>query len=114
MPITVTLSKKARRILNGARRQDGLCHWCKREMILPGQPGYYRVRGAVSKRGATLDHLYSFNHPLRRDPNGKHQNVIACDRCNRKRGEVENITFLRHGKLEPRIYHPDELQGVYT
>lgn len=39
---TGVLSKNARRLLRLARQQDGLCYWCKREMILPGQPGYYR------------------------------------------------------------------------
>ena len=103
------LSKKARRIVADAKRQGGLCYWCKRKMILPGDPGYYRIKGAVSRQGATLDHLYSFHHPLRGDPQGKHRNVIACDKCNRKRGALEMLVLARYGKLQPRVYHPNEL-----
>lgn len=66
------LSKKAKRIVKDAIRQGRRCYWCRREMILPGEPGYYRVRNAISRRGATLDHLYGFHHPLRRDPQDWH------------------------------------------
>lgn len=101
---------KRNRILRLCRLQDDLCYWCYRICLKPEEPGYWKneSRTKVSGRSATLDHLYSRMHPLRNSKGQEPKVVMACDTCNRRRGAVEVSVLSRVGKLEPRIYRPDE------
>lgn len=88
--------------------QSGLCHWCRLATIRPDQPGYFRSTGGLVARAATIDHVFSRLHPLRNLPGTGKQLVMACSKCNGRRSKVECEFVAKHGKLEPRIYRPDE------
>jgi len=97
-------TSKARWIASLWLKQHGLCYWCAKPACLPNDPRYLRSTGALSGKAATIDHLFSRHHPLR----ARHEHVMACSTCNGMRSRVECLTLELHGKLEPRIYRPDE------
>ena len=70
---------------------DSRCHWCKIETVLP--------EGTNDKRPnvATIDHLYSKHHPKRLTPNttGEIRHVLACWKCNQRRGKEDNQAFFK-------------------
>src|SRR5688500_8177221 len=80
----VRSSKAQRRVKRRKRlwRKDSRCHWCGVETLLwqhmPGQTQPDNL--------ATLDHLYAGNDPRRSGKVAIRQTVLACRRCNGRRG----------------------------
>lgn len=103
---------KRRKLRELYAEQMGCCAWCLENCLLPEHAGYYKGKGdpgtSLSGKAATIDHLYSRMHPLRRKVGIRKRLVMACSTCNRKRAAVEQAIMLRDGALEERIYTPFE------
>lgn len=102
--VTMTFKPTPRgRMLTLWEQQAGRCYWCKRRTFLPHEEGYYSKGGAptcLARLAGTLDHMFSKIHGPRY--------VMACYGCNTRRSGVEHFYLNRDGKLDPRIYRPDE------
>lgn len=63
------------------------CYWCERITTL-----YVAKDGEIPPDNmATIDHLRSRFNPRRKEPNpkGEKRRVLACHKCNQKRGRLE-------------------------
>lgn len=81
--------RKRRRAL--FRKQQGKCHWCGGEMVLPD---VYPTRGKMPRNLCTVDHLRSRFHPARNEPaNGTQRWVAACWQCNNDRCQAEQAAM---------------------
>lgn len=70
-------------------QQNGLCHYCGKEMILAGYPG--RMSRPERKRMASKDHIIPRAH------GGTHniKNLVcACNHCNTRRGTMPYHLFV--------------------
>ncbi len=69
--------------------QDGLCHWCRRPMVLV-EPS--AKSGRLPPNACTIDHLRSRLDPTRRIPprDNERRLVAACHGCNTSRGARED------------------------
>lgn len=70
------------------KAQGGLCHWCGELCRTRDDPLYFRITGALSGKAATLDHLYSRFHKLRKKQ-GIQKFVMSCATCNGQRSHLE-------------------------
>lgn len=75
--------------------QSSECYWCGREMV-------FESTEREPLNLATVDHLRSRLHPLRRAGGGKV--VLACWSCNQARGMIEvQLGFRHHHEKRQRI-----------
>lgn len=77
--------------------RDRRCHWCHEETILPTVCDPAKPPANM----ATLDHFYHQFDPRRKEPDGEIIYVLACYRCNQKRGAEAVTTALRNGTHPP-------------
>lgn len=73
------------------------CYWCGRKLVLTNIKN-----GILPKNAATIDHLYSRLSPKRSLPNTNNEirHVLACRRCNHKRGKFEDKALPYEEKLK--------------
>jgi hypothetical protein len=76
--------------------QQGLCWWCKKPMYMPDDgrfdPGHHPMNAA------TIDHLHERGHPERGKHAGESTHVLACRRCNSRRGVEHGARLMESGK----------------
>lgn len=106
---------RLRRIRNKLHAENPNCHYCGRPTILPEHtnPPVTKQRVKVPHNMATVDHLFSRYHPLRRIHKGEKRYVLACNWCNGRRAKKEEkelgIKIMRErAKRYPKIL----LKGV--
>jgi hypothetical protein len=98
--------KKARR-MRLFERQNGLCHWCGIEMIIP-QP--YPSVGPWPDAMCTVEHLRDRFDPTRWDKpeyHGEERTVAACYRCNFDRSNARMIAIFPPKPKERPTAAPD-------
>lgn len=75
---------------NNLYKKNPNCHWCGVLTILPEKlKGKGRYNIPIM---ATVDHIYSRNHPLRNTPQlnpYEERTVLSCLKCNNERGEIK-------------------------
>lgn len=78
---------KRRQVALLFRRQNGLCHWCKRLMVIFDKALHGIRHTPLPDDLATIDHLDDRFSPERGKRPGEYRRVLACNACNRKRGQ---------------------------
>ncbi len=75
---------------------DPFCHWCN---LLTHDHGAIPDGEVSPFDNATVDHLVS---RFFREKGTIVPKVLACDRCNKKRAEIENAFFERYYNLHDK------------
>lgn len=86
-------SRRRRKRREFLHHEDPHCFWCGKLTVLTD---------AKQRNAATLDHLYSQQHPRRRS-NGITDTVLACRACNVQRGDYETKGAYFIPKQKDRI-----------
>lgn len=111
--------KRKRRRAALWKEQDGLCHWCKCQMIhwndRTNDPGKRTPEARL--RWATIDHLRSRHNPHRNDgnPNFEQRWVLACWKCNNDRGRAEVMAIpIEERWLTARAFPHDQPRPYFV
>lgn len=75
--------------------ENPFCPDCKKKMILPEDVGFITLANGCRKLKTspknlcTIEHIYTVNHPKRRQPNTNNEErwMILCKKCNKIRGD---------------------------
>ncbi len=78
-------------------KENNLCHWCKKPMVLTNQS-----KGRLPENACTIDHVisrYSIYRWLKKKRNVKRR-VLACFKCNHERSVQETRCLSREEILK--------------
>lgn len=89
-----TKGKKNRKVLDRLLSYTSKCHYCKQRVLITSQPN-----GVQRHNTATVDHVYSHNDIRRLIDNNHKKVVLACNKCNNSRNEVENQWQKEESKI---------------
>lgn len=79
-----TSARKKKRRADLFRENDGKCHWCGCQTVLPEESGIF-PHAQEPRNLATIDHLYDRFDERR---GGQGVWVLACKRCNNRRSNL--------------------------
>lgn len=77
------LKRRRKRLFH---EQGGKCYWCRCQMVLP--KGFIKY---PPPNQATIDHLDDRFSELRGTLGGQERTVVACRKCNNKRGRESEM-----------------------
>lgn len=98
---------KARRRRAMFKKQDGKCHWCQCDMIMPPE-GQHVPR--MPKNMATIEHLRDRFSWDRQEPNINREFrwVLACLGCNNRRGHERQAELIDIQRAKSMAGHADK------
>ena len=95
--ILMSYSRKVNKLIKESCQKHGTsrCFWCECELVK-----YPLEKGETLPHNyATIDHLYSKLHPLRKTyPTGERRLVLSCHKCNDERNELEIERIISYGQ----------------